>query len=532
MLVLALLVLLQTALAKVSRFAVFVGNDTGAPESPRLYFAETDAVKMHHLFTSVGGVEDENATLILGRDRNAVLRAMGADQLRAAIAKANAQGDDTVLIFYYSGHADDKKMQLGRTWLTWEELERLLDASGADVRLTFLDACQSGAMTRERGGQRTQGFVFDLTERLNASGQVIITSSAHNEASQESDEIGGGYFTHFLASALSGAGDADGDAQVTLHEAYTYVHRETQFHTRNTRSGAQTPKYRTDLEGHGDLVLSEMSTERATLVLPPELEGRYAIFDSKRKHFVAEVSAEGAEQRLALPASTYLVQARYPTHLLSAEIELRDRGTVTVQSRDFVALEYEDDPARGAITKQIRKENLPQLTLRATFGALSFGDETVRLQYFPSIPVAGVSGRWNWQKHRYARGERWAGADLGAGSGGGALVLPDWSAQLPVRMHAGHLSAAAGFATKRRFLQAGIGLRVSGIYIMREFPGHDLDRQDLFSVAPGMVSWVGLRPGQWELDLEMRNMYLPYALDDPELPTGYTEGYLTLGYRF
>ncbi|CAN0461244.1 unnamed protein product, partial [Ectocarpus fasciculatus] len=170
------------------------------------------------------------------------------------------------------------------------------------------------------------------------------------------------------------------------------------------------------------------------------------------------------------------------------EVELRERGTVTVQSRDFVALEYEDDPARGAITRQIRKENMPQLTLRANFGGMSFGDATVRTQYFPSIPMAGVSGRWNWQKHRYARGERWLGADFGAGSGGGALVLPSWSVALPVRMHSSHLGAAAGFATRRRLVQAGVGLRVSGVYIMREFPGHDLPRQDLFSLSPGLVT--------------------------------------------
>jgi hypothetical protein len=532
LLMLVLLTGLNTALATVSRFAVFVGNDTGGPDSPRLYFAESDAVKMHHLFTTTGGVDAGQALLLLGRDRNTVLRSMGADELRTDIAAANARGDETVLIFYYSGHADAEKLQLGRSWVTWGELERLLDASGADMTMAFLDACQSGAMTRERGGQRAPRFVFDLTERLNTAGQVIITSSSSDEASQESDEIGGGYFTHFLASALSGAGDSDGDGQVTLSEAYQYVYRETAFHTRNTRSGAQHPTFSNQLRGHGEIVLSDLSAAGATLVLPEGLVGRYAIFDSRRKHFIAEVSVEGTEQRLALPASTYLVQARYPTHLLSAEIDLRERGTVTVQSDDFVAMEYEDDPARGAITRHKRQEDLPQLTLRATVGGLTFTDEVVQAQYFPTIPMAGISGRWSWQKHSLSRGERWIGADLTAGSGGGALVLDGWSVALPVRMSSANLGASAGFATRRRFVQAGIGLRLAGVYILREFPGHDLASQDLVSLSPGLSYWVGLRPGAWELDVELRSQYLPYALDDPELPTGYSEAYLTLGYRF
>ncbi len=527
-----LLTLIATAAAGITRFAIFVGNDEGAPSSPTLYFAQSDAEKMHHVFTTVGGVDPANARLLLGKDRSHVLTAMGAEGLRADIAAANARGDDTILIFYYSGHADDTRLQLGSTWLTWAELDRLLELSGADLRMAFLDACQSGAMTRERGGQRAPSFVHDISERMDITGQVVVTSSAGNEASQESDEIGGGYFTHFFASALTGSADTNGDARVTLSEAYEYVHKETSFHTAATRSGTQTPSFGTHLSGSGELVLADLSSARATLVLPDDLAGRFAIFDLNRRQFVAEVSAEGTGERLALSPSSYLVQLRYPTHLLSAEVNLRDRGTVSVSAADFRAVEYEDDQARGAIDRQIRQANLPRLSLHVQAGQLVFPDQRVQSSYFPPIPVAGLAGRWHWHPGRSSRGERWMGADVLAGSGGGSLSFTDLAVDLPVRLHGTTFGASAGFATRRRLVQAGGGLRLAGVYLMREFPGQDLASQDLMTLSPGFVGWLGLRPGHMEIDLELRTQILPYTLDDPTLKTNFSEGLLMIGYRF
>ena len=52
--------------------------------------------------------------------------------------------------------------------------------------------------------------------------------STSSDASQESDEIGGSYFTHYLVSGMRGAADANGDQLVTLAEVYG-VHRALRF---------------------------------------------------------------------------------------------------------------------------------------------------------------------------------------------------------------------------------------------------------------------------------------------------------------
>jgi len=186
--------------AEVRRFALVVANNEGAASAQRLYFAEQDALKMQGILARQGQVAPDDLQLVLGGTRTQVLAALGA--LKVRITQAEAAGDDTILTFYYSGHADDANLEIGRTTLAWTELADILDRSGADVRIAFVDACQSGQLTRRKGGTLAPSFVFEVQERLDATGSVYLTSSASDESSQESDSIGGSYFTHFLASAL------------------------------------------------------------------------------------------------------------------------------------------------------------------------------------------------------------------------------------------------------------------------------------------------------------------------------------------
>lgn len=50
-------------------------------------------------------------------------------------------------------------------------------------------------------------------------------------------------------------------------------------------------------------------------------------------------------------------------------------------------------------------------------------------------------------------------------------------------------------------------------------------------MAPGLAGWVGLHPGQWQIDLQLRVHYLPYVVDGRDLGMGFSELMLGLGYR-
>lgn len=517
---------LGQAEAGVHRFALAVGNNEGKDARSTLVFAEDDARKVREVLVSVGGYQPGDVELLLGEKRNDLLEALA--RVRTEVAQAAARGDETLFLFYFSGHGDGTRLQLGTTWVTYEELETLLDRTGADVRLAFLDSCQSGAMTRSRtkGGVRTPSFVFDVTERLGTTGQVIITSSSGDEASQESDEIGGSYFTHFLASALVGAADADDDQRVTLGEAYQYVYHETVYRTASTRAGTQHPTYEWDLAGKGDVVLADLTEARATLRFPAGMVGSFAIFDHDRRMFVAEVELDGEPRDFALRPGEYLVQRRYPSYLEVARVDLPEGGWAEVRDGQFSAIEYEDDLAKGAIDRRLERSQLPRLSVRIMAGQRAFTDKTVKASYLPDSPFGGAGARFGW------RDGRWIAADLLSGAILADLSFEGLDYTVPILETSTTLGVSAGYATRPARFQTGGGLRIAGAWFRRDFTASDMEGQEIFSVSPGLAGWVGWHPGRLELDLEFHLQYLPYHLDDRLTGLAFTEGFLTFGYRF
>ncbi len=520
------LLLVGLALADVQRFAVVLGNNEGAPGDRPLYFAEVDAKKMHGVLTELGGVSLMNTRTLLGKGRSDVLRALG--EIRAPIAAARANGTETVLYFFYSGHADDAQLHLGRSGgLAWTELEELLERSGADVRVAFVDACQSGTITRRKGGTPAPSFVFDLKERLDSRGSVIITSSAGDESSQESNEIGGSYFTHFLASGLAGTADDDGDGRVTLSETYRYVYHETILRTSSTRAGTQHPTYEWDLSGKGDVVITELGRQgTGTLFLPGSNGGTFAVFDVDRRMFVAEVAVAGSDRKVALRPGRYLVQERLPTHMAVAAVAVAAGGLVRVDPWQFADGEYEDDVAKGSINATIRQAKRPKMAMHLVSGGRAFGDPEIQGQYFPNTAVAGVEARFDWQDGKYVS------VDFLGGSGAASIEVPELGYPVEVGIDSAAVGAGAGWATPPTLVQAGGGLHLEGVWIRRRFPTAGVDDQSLFTVSPGVQGWVGLHPGQFEAELSLRVHYLPYVVDGRDDSMGFSELLLGIGYRF
>jgi hypothetical protein len=520
-----LLCVVGIALGEVQRFAIVVANNDGAVGDDALIFAEQDAKKMHGVLTELGGVSLMNTRSLYGKGRGDLIRAMA--DIQGPIASGRQNGNEAVLYFYYSGHADADALHLGRSTVTWDELATMLSRSGADVRVAFVDACQSGALTRRKGGARAPGFVLELEERLDARGSVIVTSSAVDEASQESDEIGGSYFTHFLASGLSGSADADGDGRVTLSETYRYVYHETVFRTSTSRAGTQHPTEASDLSASGELVITELGrTGTGTLQLPASNPGRFAIFDVERRMFVSEVEVGASDRQVAVRPGKYLVQKRLPAHLSVAEVSVGARGVVRVEANQYRRGEYESDVAKGSIDATIRVAKRPKLSLHLTLAGRSFSDPVVQSAYFPSTGAIGMEGRFDWKSGQYVTG------DFLVGSGSGALSIEGLDYPVTVGLDSATFGAGAGWRTPEFIVQAGGGLHLEAFWLRRRFPDAGVDDQELFSIAPGIAGWVGLHPGQFHVDLQLRVHYLPYVVDGRDLGMGFSELMLGVGYRF
>jgi Caspase domain len=307
---LATLLALSAVASAGDRVALIVSNNVGMPEETRLQHTGTDAERMRKVLVELGQFDAADVVILSNQTAEDVLHAL----------EARAASKASLFLFYYSGHADAESLHLSGTRLPLDQLLATLGAIPAQLRLGILDACQSGAATRSKGF--AVGPAFSLRVAEPAQGQVLISSSAADEKSFESDVLRGALFTNHFAAGLRGAADADGSRRVTLSEAYAYAYTQTLRSSLYSASGPQHPTFRWDVSGRQDVALTVL-TSRAALNLQSESNGAYILFDGLEREVIAEVPARRNDRwRLALGAGSYVVQKRDTTGLRSARVVL------------------------------------------------------------------------------------------------------------------------------------------------------------------------------------------------------------------
>jgi Caspase domain len=305
-----------------ARFAVVAGNNHGATGRARLWFAEGDADRFARALRELGDFSD---------DRVAVLRGKGAGDVRAALASmeeriraTRAAGERSLLVFYFSGHAGAQGIELGDERISYEELRKVIGDSSAEAKVAIVDACEAGGLTQVKGATAAPALDFALPEDA-VRGTAFLASTAVGEAAQESAAIGGSFFTHHLEVALRGAGDADGDGQVTLGEAFRYTASRTVAESAGTEIGPQHPTYEMRMSGRGDVVLADLRRAEAKLRLPIDPDATYVLRGPRE--LIAEVPALGAPVTIALPAGHYVVERRSDAGRATGDLTLA-RGDV------------------------------------------------------------------------------------------------------------------------------------------------------------------------------------------------------------
>ena len=275
------------------RIGLFVGNDIGFGGDTELTAPEREARDLARLFQSMGGVARDRTHLVLGGDAAAVDAAIR--DVEAQVREASADGAAVMLLFYYSGHASREGLHLRGTLMPMARLERWLRHSAAQVRIAFVDACESGSLARTRGGTPVDTIDLTVDDSMLSYGYAVITSAGPLSVARESDDFGGGVFSTALRLGLRGSADADQSGGVTLEEAYNYVFRETVVGTARTGHGVQRPEFHTQMTGVGQVVLTRMADREAGLVLAPELEGVYTVVSVVTGQVVAR-DRQGAGQ--------------------------------------------------------------------------------------------------------------------------------------------------------------------------------------------------------------------------------------------
>lgn len=481
------------ASAEPVRLLIAFGANEGMPSEPSLSFAERDAKAFASLMIRSGDVDQARATVLVGEDVRTLERAL--EEARV-VAEAHASKGVT-LFFYYSGHADKLDLHIRGERLPIERLEALLAAIPAELRVAVVDACRSLPKIKTKGFVRKKGFAIDLAAPTGLSGVVTMRSSSEGEDSQESEQLQGAVFTHYLLTALRGAADRDRDRRVTLDEAYSYAYRQTVRRSAEGPGNVMHPSVEIDVEGAGELVLTKTARNTAQVRLPQGADVRYLLFAQPAGAVVAEVWGD-PDRALTLDVAPgrYLLQRRGGGRSGAYQFKVASRSTEEVRTDAFYALPEETLAAKGGELElwshHLRAGGAGVLSHAGTPAArarVRYGYGMIDWLVSLSVEV----GLTSYDTAAHQRDERWLGGDL-------RLELPRLIGPLDLaiggtwryvdqqltRVDASEIGGA-GYSTGERFAafaggptlalgyQIGLGGRM---YLMAEISGDALFRPE------------------------------------------------------
>lgn len=342
------LLLAAGASAAPRRWALVIGEDQGLSGEETLRYARSDARRALATFQAIALVDPGAETQLIGADATAVRAALAslAQRLRAQATPADW------LTVYVSSHSGNGALHLRGTELPLSELLDFVRAAPVGVGLLIVDSCQSGTLTRVKGlhpsGPLLRLDVADL------EGRIVITSSGADEYAQESDELGGSYFTHHLLAGLRGAADASRDGRVTLEEAYAYAYARTVESTLASAGGLQRPSFSKDLRGRGDLILSEPAAAAGRLTLAVDAPGRWVVISAADNALIADLEKGSGPATLALVPGRYRLRLRGERDWLERSVEVPASGGATLAGADLEAAALARYTRRGGLPAEHR----------------------------------------------------------------------------------------------------------------------------------------------------------------------------------
>jgi len=303
------------------RVAVVVGANAAAPGRKPLRFAQADATAFGRVLVELGGFAPNAVQVLLDPDPTQVLAALDG-------ALSGVQGE-TLVVFYYSGHADATALYPHGRPLTFASLRERLSDSRASVRVGIIDACRGGGWTGTKGVTETTPFEVSLPTLLDNEGSVLIASSSGLEDAHESEVLGGSFFTHYWNAGLRGAADTDADSRITLTEAFDYAKALTIRDSALYTVAPQHPSFAMNLRGRQDLTLATLGAASAVLSVDQHL-GPLELVHLGSGVVVLEIPKGERSLRLAVAPGRYLLRRREDQKTWPRELLVRPGETTHI----------------------------------------------------------------------------------------------------------------------------------------------------------------------------------------------------------
>ncbi len=316
-----------------ARHAIIIAAPHGGYGDAPLSYAQSDALQVADVLRHVGGFAPDEVEVVLQPSRAAL-----GDVF--ARLQNNGLHDNDFLFVYYSGHGDVFGMHLGVEHVAWRELLRWTNQAQAHTRLLVVDACNSGALTRLKGGKRVAAFMPNIAENSRTQalpqGLAILTSSGASEYSVESEAFSASLFTHHFVAALSGAADRNNDGAVSLSEAYEYTTDRLGTAQASFARRHQHPTFRYSLRGETDLWLSRIQAKSHDgAVFQLSQSGTYVWHGSDSAQMLEVTVPAGEQRRIDVPTGQYHLSWRHGSDLAETEVDVQPGAVWRMNADSF-----------------------------------------------------------------------------------------------------------------------------------------------------------------------------------------------------
>jgi len=315
------------------RFAVVIGSNRAAGGRAPLRYAHRDAQALASALVSVSDFPADHVKLLVDPQPAEVLAALDAQ-----LAAIRAIGGETLLLFYYSGHADQSALYPGGQALPLAAVRARLDEEVATVRLGIIDACRGGGWTQTKGLTPEAPFEIQRPLSLESEGSVLIASSSGLESAHETEALEGSFFTHHFVAGLLGAADRSGDGEITADEAFRYARELTVRDTALQAPQPQHPSFEMHLHGRNDLALARVTAGPGTVTVK-QSRGPLQILSASSGIALLELPPGPRTAMVIVPAGRYLVVRRSPDGSASAELSVDAARSVTLDEGSLRATE-------------------------------------------------------------------------------------------------------------------------------------------------------------------------------------------------
>lgn len=331
---------------------IAIGAPEGLKQDKNLTFPIRDAQSMADVWKSMGKIP-QNHVFVLTPGSAGELRTQ-LDQVASAIRSVKNSGRG-FLHFYYSGHGSGKAFHIGGETLNFEEVKSLLGADDFRSRMYVLDVCYGASFFNAKGFKKSDPVQMDLEFSSNVQGEVIISSSARDEQSFESAELGGSVFTTNWLMGLRGAADRNSNGSVSLFEAWTYAYDRTVVFTSSALKNPQHPGFQMDFEGDEDIILTRPADYETGILFKNALPGAYQVVRQPGAVLLGELQLDKpGDYSLALENGSYQIVYK-PLKGAVKKAEVMVLGQVTEIPRDkFISEEVKVvSSAKGNDTTQV-----------------------------------------------------------------------------------------------------------------------------------------------------------------------------------